>query len=455
MPIVKAKPTTASPEVVVIPKIHSPQVKSNIVDTSYEPISSLMTYVEGSSWTVDYYSQVIDTDNALAGQDSGQSGIYQQYKVIRKLEIKVDGALSWSQDETSKSMQASGTGLIHSLVIPNHGDMFLADVGDGREGVFQISSSEKKSLFKESVYAVQYQLIYFSDRDNNRRADLESKVVQELYYRRDFLEHGQNPLVTKTDFEAVEELSHKYKELINHYFRWFFSKEFKTLTIPGQDTKMYDHWLVTFLSAILNTNDNEHMRYMRVLNCDDDYNLKEPTLWSAILNNDNTALTTGIAKTGFVNARSFSANAMMEGVRFSGINYVVYPKEHTPVYESVNTNLRFQKTLAEVELERVPTRGGDLSSIIYDQTIDLSGTIVKYINSVTADDYYVLSENFYKNLPNQSLLEVMVRNYFENEKNDPATLLKLVNNYANWGALERFYYIPLLLVLIKNIVRNV
>ena len=455
MPIVKAKPTTASPQVVSIPKIHSPEVKSNIIDTSYEPISSLMTYVEGSSWTVDYYSQVIDTDNALAGQDSGQSGIYQQYKVIRKLDLKVSSALSWSQDEVTKSMAANGSAHIHSLVIPNHGDMFLADVGDGREGVFQITTSEKKSLFKESVYFVEYQLIYFSDQSKDKRIDLDSKVVQELFYRKDFLEHGQNPLVSKTEFEAIEELTFKYKELINHYFRWFFSKEFNTVCIPGQSVRIYDHWLVSFLSSILNTNENEHLRYMRILNCDDDYFLREPTLWDALLTNDSTALQTGIVKTGFVTAKSFSSNAMMEGVRFSGIQYVVYPKDHTPVYDSINNNLRFHKELATLELEKVPTRGGDLSSIIYDQTIDISGQSIKVINSVTADDYYVLSENFYSNYPNQSLLEVMTRNYFQGERNDPVVLLKLVNNYANWGALERFYYIPILLVLIKNIIRSI
>ena len=32
-------------------------------------------------------------------------------------------------------------------VIPNVGDMFLADIGDGKEGVFAVTASDKKTMF--------------------------------------------------------------------------------------------------------------------------------------------------------------------------------------------------------------------------------------------------------------------------------------------------------------------
>lgn len=455
MPIVKAKPTTPTKQFVAIPKIQSPDFKSNVVDTKYEPIPSLMTYVEGSGWTVDYYSQVIDTDTALAGQDIGQSGIYQQYKVIRKFELKVSSALSWSQNSETKSMTANGSAHVHSLVIPNHGDMFIADIGDGREGVFQIKSSEKKSLFKESVYFIEYEFVYISDSDTDRRQDLDSKVVQELYYKKDFLEHGQNPLITEKEYNTIEELSYRYKELITHYFRWFFSKQFNTLIVPGQQTKIYDHGLTSFLSAIINTNEADTVKFMRVMNCDDDNLLREPSIWTALLHRDVSALKLGYQKTGLVSTNTFSRNVMLEGIRFSGLDYVVYPRDHSSVDQLSSSTDVFYKTLATTTLEPVPTRGGNLSDLIYSQTLELNNSPVKMIGSVLSDDYYVLTENFYRELPNQTLLEVMVRNYFQEEKNDPVVLLKLVNTYSNWGGLERFYYIPLLLVLIKNIIRNI
>jgi hypothetical protein len=454
MPIVKATDSNVSPVKPSIPKIHKKDFSSNVVDTKYNPLSSLLTYVSGSNWTVDYYSQVIDTDTALAGQDIGQSGIYQQYRVIRKLDLKVANALTWTQDTTSRSFIANGAAHVHSLVIPNVGDMFLADVGDGREGVFQVSSSEKKSLFKEAVFYIEYQLVYYSDNSEERRKDLDSKVVQELHYLKDFLKNGQNPLVTTEEYNAIDDLQTRYAELINHYFRWFFSNEYKTLIVPGQPNSVYDHSVVEFLSSILNTRDNEKLRYMRRLNVDDDYYLKEPNLFKALLTRDVTALRTGYIKTGLVSTKLFNKNPMLEGIRFSNIEYVVYPKDHTLVYDSDNNKLKM-KLVSDAVLVPVPTRTGNLSDIIYDTVLDFNSKAIKLINSVLADDYYVLSQNFYENLDNKTLLEVLVGYYFKEEKIDPVVLLKLTNNSFNWGGLERFYYIPLLLMLIKNVIGDI
>lgn len=453
MPIVQAKPL--APEVVKdkIPQIHSTEVSTNVVDTKYTPLSNLITYVEGSKWTVNYYSQVIDNDTALAGQDTGQSGIYQQYRVIRGLDLKVENAIIWSQNPETKQITASGTAHIHSLIIPNNGDMFTADIGDAREGVFQITLSEKKSLFKESVYFVEYQLIYLANDEKNRKADLDSKVVQELFYLKDFLQYGQNPLVSSREFEVIEQLKLKYHELINHYFRWFFSREFNTLLVPGQNTRVYDHFVVQFLLSILDTRDNEYIRYVRRLNVEDDYNLKEPNIWTALATRDLVSLKTGFRKTGLVSTKFFNKNPMMESIRFSGIEYVVYPKDHQVVFDSANNLMN--KTISETQLERVNTRTGNLSEIIYDQTITINGNALKSINSVLSDDHYVLSQNFYENLPNKSVLEVLVENYFQEEANDNNVLLNLTNSVHNWGGLERFYYIPLLLALIKNSIRSI
>lgn len=452
MPIVQTKPTAPIEVKPTIPVIHSADVTSNVVDTKYDPLSSLLTYIEGSYWEVDYYSQVITKDSALAGQDVGQSAIYQQYKVIRGFELRVVNALSWIQDSASKSTSATGSAHVHSLVIPNQGDMFLADAGDGREGVFQITMSERKGLLKDSVYFIEYQLIYFSDTNTNRRADLDSKVVQEFHYSKDFLHYGQNPLLVTSEFEAVNKLKSKYSELINHYFRWFFSSEFKTLIIPGQDVVTYDHFLVEFMSSILNTTDNYSVRFMRRLNVDDDHYLKEPQIWSAILNKDLLALKTGNQKMGLVSTRLFSADPMLEGIRYTGVRNVVYPSLPQTVY-AVQYAIR-HKTLSETILTSVNTRGGNLEEIIYDTVLNMEGGSVQALKPVLVDDYYVLSQSFYEDTVGKSLMEILLLNYFEDKTNNAVDVLNLTNSYENWGGLERFYYIPILLVLIKNVIRS-
>lgn len=452
MPIVQVKPTAPIAEKPLLPKIHSVEIASNVVDTKYDPLSSLLTYVQGSLWVVDYYSQVFGKDNALAGQDVGQSAVYQQYKVIRGFELRVENPLSWIQDSNSKSFSVTGSAHFHSLVIPNEGDMFLADVGDGREGVFQITLTEKKSLLKDSVYFIEYQLIYFSDASPDKKADLDSKVVQEFHYSKDFLKHGQDPLLITSEYNAVNELKLKYQELIDHYFRWFFSKEFNTLMVPGQSYSTYDHFVVSYMASILNTDDNPQLRFMRKLNVDDDYYLKEPQIFEAVLNRDLLALQTGNKKMGMVSARSFNNNTFLEGIRFTGVDNVIYPSVPQTVYDARHT--RVIKPLLQTTLSSVDTRGGNLNEIVYDTVLSSDNQTMKTLQSVLVDDYYVLSENFYENKPNKTLLELLLYNYFENKPNNAVDVLKVTKTFTNWGGLERFYYIPIVLAIIKNTIRS-
>ena len=76
------------------------------------------------------------------------------------------------------------------------------------------------------------------------------------------------------------------------------------------------------------------------------------------------------------------------------------------------------------------------------------------IRPVTIDDYYVLSEAFYNNNPLQSVLEVQLTNMFSDEAISISELYRLCDDYLNWGLLEQFYYTPLLLTMIKHVIRK-
>ena len=120
MPVVNV-PAPVSTHKPNIPVVQGPDAQSTLVDTKYVPMTSLVTFIEGSSYTVNYYSQVLGQDTALYSHDPGQSRLYEQYKKINQLEIKLDGPLSVNQDDDSKRFAVTGSATMHSLVIPNHG----------------------------------------------------------------------------------------------------------------------------------------------------------------------------------------------------------------------------------------------------------------------------------------------------------------------------------------------
>ena len=458
MSVLRPKPTTTSPIVTEAPRIHSPTVEDITVDAKFTPLTSLITFVSGYAWTVDYHSQIITKDSSLVGHDPGLPGQFQQYKVIRNLDLKANNPISWNQDNVSKQITATGNSTMHSMVIPNSGDMFVAEVGDGRRAVFQVYNSRKMSLLQQSVYSFDYSLIFFVDNEPNRFEDLNSKIVQELHYIRDFVRFGQNPLVTTDEFNTIAKLGDLYEEMINYYCSRFFNQQFKTFTVPGQITPMYDPFLTNFISKTTTSLRHPNLRDLIVLNADDDYQLKKPSVFDAIYEQSKISMDLAFRHAGVVSAKSFYYNPIAAGIRFSGIDQVVYPLGTDPAQER-NVNSIDYKAPWFMKFARTKTHGGGFDVGTPVDTVEIEGLSVPVIKPFQSEDpdymdYYVFSEEFYKGIGGQSLLEVCVHNFISDRQNTPGDLYKIVKNFHHWGDLEAFYYIPITLVLINSIIRR-
>ena len=453
MAVLRPKPTSPSTTVTEMPRIHDVNHESVMVDAKFVPLSSLITFVSGYAWTVDYYSQVITRDSALAGHDPNLPGQFQQYKLIRNLDLKANDPIRWSQDPTSKSITASGNSSMHSMVVPNAGDMFVAEVGDGRRAVFQVKNTEKKSILTQSVYSFDYTMIFFTDTEKERYADLESKVVQTFHYVRDFILHGQNPLVTTDEFNTIEKLSELYQEMIENYCGWFFNDQFKTFTVPGQDLPHYDPFLVEYISKTTTSLSHRNLRDLIVLNTDDDYQLRKPSVLQAIYERNSRTLDLSFRKYGTVAARSFYYNPVANGIRFSGVSQVIYPLGTDQAQEH-NLNSIDWKSPTYTPFSPSKTHGGDFYQATPDNILEYNGLQVPIIKPVQIDDYYIFSQQFYEKDAGQSLMEVLVHNFIADRQNQPKDIYTVVQNYHNWGTLEAFYYIPVMLTLITGVIRR-
>lgn len=435
--------------------ISKPAFRGVVVDTTLIPQQSLMTNIEGMSWTVDYFSQVLDEDNQLTGQSLDKEGIYQQYKRIQRLELKVMQDLKPTQDNAQKTMGVSGNANMYPFVIPNEGDMFVASMMDGRSGVFQITHSEQRSIYKDTCFYIEYVLI--ADATREYMGDLVNKTVQTLYFLRDFLIHGQNPLIQEEDWHDLNELRGRYSDMIAMYFKMFSSNEYKTLIIPGQPAPTYDHFLMKAVMKFFTTWDTYLIRQNRILNCDDDDVMKSITIWDVLVNQDVHLMKFVNKRSGLVPARLFTPNAMLEGIHYSGIHRVVYPidPELTVDFECLPAVKTADGTIAMMPTE---SRKGTLKDLI-DPAVQRGMQIygnAPLINPVLCDDYYVFSEAFYNEYPDgQSKLELCVRDFIQGKSVNRKLLLQFCDTYHAWGGLERFYYLPIVLVLINASIRAI
>lgn len=465
MPILNAKPPKPAPEKNTGHAV-APVVKSNVVDTRYQPHKSLLAYVEGASWQVNYYSQILGIDDELSDLQLTQQAAYQQYRLVKQLELKVTGELSESQDANTRTWEVTGEATVYAGVIPNVGDVFIADIGDGQEGIFTVLTSEKKSRLHDAVYTISYRLR--AEVDGTYRRDLDQKTVVEQVFVKNNLQHNHTATLVTSEFEQLAKIEAGYRHLVAHYFRDFFNIEHQTLLVPGQPEKTYDPFLTAGVLSTVEQSENPLIYRIKLLNVERDPAFKEINLWQCLAQNNVDLLTMAFYQTGLAPRGRFNEHPQFNGFYYSGIDQIVYPldKANLKLVDSTRTDRTdysgaayggscdYVDPLLPDRIVGGSRRTNDLTKLLQSQQ-DLKGfepgtqEEPTLIHPVTIDDYYVLSQAFYYNQQGQSILELVTRDTLEGKVVNKAHLLRLVEAAKTWPNLERFYYIPLILILIK------
>lgn len=453
MPIIK--PRTGQPQLPPKPNltIAKPDYKAVAVDLKRDPKETILAHVEGMSWTVDYYSQVLGRDSGVAGQGLGTDPQFQQYKLIKGMEIKVTSALSHSQDTETMVDEETGTATLYPFVIPNKGDMFIADLLDGRRGIFEITASQRLAIFREACHSIDYKLVSFGEQA--RLDDLARKTIQTAFFEKDFIYHGQNPILVGDDYENLQFLRRNYGTLITQYFKRFYSKEYGTLIMPDQTGVVYDAFLVRAIFQHLSTWDARELTTLRQLNCDDDQVMNADSVWTVLVERNRALLQDAFHQVGYVSSRSFTQNPIFEGIRYSGIEQVIYPID--PMVRVDNQQTQNIKAAGEfVPVRREVMNRKPLSSLINAAQEDQTKVGIK---DTFDNGYYVFSQAFYENdrttADAQSKLELCVQDYLDGAEIDFSRVRELVEASARWDSVNSFYFIPVLIILIKAVIRAI
>lgn len=451
MPIAGYKPDEQLPTKPNLPQIQPKQYESVVVDDKYTPIKSLIAYVEGAPWTVDYYSQVVTKHNDLREIDPGSPSVYQQYQKIKQLEIRVSSALTDSYDTESGITTVTGNGLMYGTILPNVSDYFITDTGDAKKGIFRVNNVERKNFNRDSAFYIEYELVGFAEIIPDTYNDLEAKVIRTYYFNKDRLVDGLQPLVKEEDHQQIDGLRDNYLNLIKYYFKTFFNRKYMTLVLPGQNFGIYDSFLVDYLLKIVDSFDAEEIRLMKQLPTDFEVFLSQPQLWKAMYERDYDSLAHSNQHMGLVDKSHFNTSSWIRGMAYTNVDYVVYPI--SPDESSLVKEDPLVKTLSIEETIETKNVSGVLASMITLQYVEPAKTY-QQIFPVLVDDYYVLSTNFYLNTVNQSLIEILTKDYLKRQSIDLKKLYALIGTYKTWSRLEQFYYTPILITLIKEADRS-
>lgn len=428
-----------------------PRMKDIKVDSRLFPRGSLLANIEGSQWYPKcYYSQLLAAGNNPISFSIDLPAVSQQYIRIDEPEFRVQEALNGSYRNGENEYEVRGSSVLYFGLIPNPHDVFLADIGDGRLGRFEILEVTPKSYLQAAVYEVTYKLIGYATAEE--MANLELKTQTSGRYVRDQYLAGRGSVLVEQDFVKYEEIRKLLSTLPNEYFREFFSKEYQTLLVPSQKTTVYDPFVTTFFKRMLDVNEHPWLPKITELNVELGYDLNLTTLFDAALEGDETIIDRCYKTIKPVNVNYFQTQALFANVSYSGIETAMYPVGIPVNYGAWQSIVQpsFELVLGpNVTLNRKVSMAEAFSSKSMNEMPGSEPTGVEWISDNIFKDTYVFSKAFYENLDEQSGIEYMFRSAVCGQFADADKIIKACKDRVLWTSTTRFYYIPILLFILR------
>ena len=402
------------------------------------PVINVLKYMNGYAWSVDYYRQVLQSDDPIQTNDPKLSSSLQQYEIIKDYKLQVTTSLSSEVMSDTGVTIVTGAAIVYGPFVPNTGDVFTARILNGRPAIFSVINVNAQSYDRNRVYEIEYKLRAYTDTPDGETIlkDINNKEVNTYYYDKDANNEVSAPILSSERKNIRDKLDTLYWETIEYYMDNFFDRELKTLLVPDMSSYIYDHWLVKHILSVTNTTDHECMLEMTLYDVDAESAFKKETIWDILKSKAYRKLTKVIQKVSLLPPKSLPRNLINGSIRYSNIDYLVYKED--------NIGVGFTETLTGQTTSTVPT----LSSLVENSLLTPLGS-VDMVPSI--DDYYVLSSNFYNKTGNYTLLEKITLDYLENKALNEDEVSKLIESYTSWGNTQQFYYLPVVWLLIRDV----
>ena len=450
MALIQRKPTAAVEQELNTPKVQPVAYKTAIYEETNKPYKSMIAYVEGAPWTVNYYSQVVGKHSELKAIDRLASGSHQSYILIKDLELRVTSPLSDSYNEETATMKTTGTANMYSNVVPNVDDHFITESNDRSLTIFKITNVEVASTSNDTVYEVNYMVLGNVQNIPDIYSSLTSKVAKEYNFIKNRINEGSNPLVAPSEYKELMNLHQKYKEILNYHLSIFYNKSNNMMLLPGQSKKIYDYSAVEFLFKIVDpTEHNNMLSVLRAPNApsvfSDHFNI-----YDVLIERNYDLLDQCNQKMTFVTPNISKTNTYLLGPFYYDIDYLVYPKNPDRSY--TNKNL-LPVPEAYWVLEKTSRKSSGFL-LPEDDTVSIPNATVAVIHNVHNNGYYVFSGEFYNGGSEISALEILVKDYLKNQMLNISMLTKVISSYKSMTRMDQYYYGPIILMLIKEASRS-
>lgn len=421
-----------------VPVVTKVQERRSVVDSEYTPVTHLILHSSGDMWTVDYYRQLIGLDDQLRPLSFDVAAAEQSYELIKGFQLRVDEPLTPDQDQESKEFTVTGSGAITHGIVPNTGDMFVADIGNGKAGLLTITGSDKANYTKDAAYLVRWTLV--SEMDDVKWAnELENKVSKTLHYVNELAELYDTPFMTESAFNTYVSLAKQDDRLIEYFKELFWSKEVHSIRMAEQDEKIYDGFHAAFCRDLGLSDVRRPIKTYGLGKLDEE---DISTVWD--LFEDMDTFRYPMLHRDFVlnMSKSMPGVHVMRTIAWSPFTWALVPEG---VVEDIDGEMEFSDGLLTPEV-RANDKGLTKLPETLRKRFNLSD---KPLYDLVTFKPYVLSAAFYDgNREEMNILEQMLHRSLSGEVVPPEVVDVLAREIYTEPRLSIYYYTPLILVLI-------
>ena len=413
-------------------------------------LNSLLKYVEGYPWTVNYYGQILNTSNIPSTFDPTNINLLSPYYLINKLILQVSAPLISNYNSNTGITTVEGTSIMPYNIKPIIGDLFLVNIDNGEDAIFVINSVNRKTYRKDTIYEVTYYLLYYVSTNQSFYDTLNSKVQDLYYFNKDTNFFNRDNLLTTLTKEAVDRLNDFLWQSKSFYFQSFTKQGLGGLLLPNKSYKLYDPLLVDFIMQTVEL--SHEYNKLSLFNYSDEPAIKQPTILTALIKRDKQLLTILNKQQIFTPARNLSNKARLGTLVAAGINYVLYPINATEKYKINNATTTFDPLAGAITYLTPENYTG------YNINIMTTTGTKPLFPILGINNTYIVSNAFYSyaidpSLPeslNISYIELIIYRFLNNEAISKKDLVIAIQNYEQWDSITQLYYLPILWLIIKN-----
>jgi len=354
-------------------------------------LSKVVQYISGMSWIVQhYYNQQLSGSDIGKPLDTTIAPMNQQYVRIDGLELKVQTPLD---SATIGVTTGSALTFVEGLTPLVYDYIITKDVTN-RFALFRVTAVEIKHHNLNPIYLITYVLDNYVDIFLAGYSNIESKVVRNLQFNSDGIINGSSPLLENALFTSFKEAKKTEMMMTIYYFSSMVNRIEKTLPIPINNIEGSDPYLEEFLYTVANlTLESSAMIVNRTIS--PDYSCHEASIYGILLQRN-----------------------------------IYYLKKSKDCILSNNLGLR--------ELDYSEVHHPDRATVMDADTLPVMGS-----------GMYLFSDNFFNETPVLSKIETVTMSYLRGENIDIDSVLRIAKSYQYWTKMEMYYYIPIVIFLLR------